>query len=226
MSDFTFFEHSNYDINKEKPKYLVIILHGYGANGSSIVEIAQHMDDELPNTHFIAPNAPNPWEGGFPDSYQWFSLASWGPDRDAKRVAQPIIKANNQLGEFIKEQLERFNLAPENLFLFGFSQGAMMAIYHSLSMEEKIAGVVSFSGKVILPEFIGQKTLQKPDICLMHGREDMVLPFENFAQGQEILAANKFNFESHDLEELDHTIDFRGIEIASDFVSAVIARSR
>lgn len=218
MSDFIFFEHPNYDINKEKPKYLVIIAHGYGANGSSILEIASHLDKELPNTHFVAPNAPNPWEGGFPDSYQWFSLSQWGSDRDVTKVSQPIVEANNQFGKFIKEQLKRFDLKPKNLFLFGFSQGAMMVIYQALSMEEKIAGVVSFSGKVILPEFIGQKTLQKPDICLMHGREDMVLPFENFSQGQEILAQNNFNFESHDLEELDHTIDFRGIEIAGDFM--------
>ncbi len=218
MSDFTFFEYSNYNSNTKKPKYLVIILHGYGANGSSILELAPNMDEFMPDTHFIAPNAPNPWEGGFPDCYQWFSLATWGPNRDVRKVATPIIEANNKLRKFIKEQLERFNLKPENLFLFGFSQGAMMAIYQGLSLPEKIAGIVAFSGKVILPEFIGQKTLQKPDICLMHGREDMVLPFENFSQGEEILAANNFNFESHALEELDHTIDFRGIEIAGDFV--------
>ncbi len=226
MSDFTFFEHSNYDITQEKPKYLVIILHGYGANGSSILEIAPNMEDLPENTHFIAPDAPNPWEGGFPDAYQWFSLSSWGDDRDPTKVATPIIEANDNLRKFIKEQLTRLNLEPKDLFLFGFSQGAMMAIYQSLVMEEKIAGVVSFSGKVILPEFIGDKTLQKPDICLMHGREDAVLPFEIFSQGEEILAVNNFNFESHALEELDHTIDFRGIGIAEDFVSAVIARRR
>lgn len=217
-TDFVFFEHSNYDISTEKPKYLAIITHGYGANGSSILEIAKYMDKSLPATHFIAPNAPNPWEGGFPDSYQWFSLSSWGPERDATKIAQYIIEANNQLRIFIKQQLNRFNLTYQDLFLFGFSQGAMMAIYQGLTAPEKPAGIVSFSGKVILPEIVGEKTLQKPDICLMHGRDDMVLPFENFTTGEKILQENGFNFKSYAFSGLDHTIDLNEIRIASEFI--------
>lgn len=225
MSDFVFYEHANYNKETEKPEHLVIILHGYGANGSSIIEIAKILDKTLPNTHFVAPNAPNPWEGGFVDCYQWFSLSSWGVDRDPAKVAPFIIEANEGLSDFVQEQLNKHNLQHKDLFLAGFSQGAMMSIFQGLTMTEKLGGIISFSGKVILPEFLDQQTNTKQDICLMHGDYDSVLPFSNFEEGKEILEANDFNFEHHALEGLDHTIDMRGLAIAQDFINKQIAKS-
>ncbi len=124
MSKLKFYEHS---ITKN-PKYLVIFLHGYGSNGHNLIELAREFEYVLPDAHYISPNAIEPWEGGFPDAYQWFSLANWGADRDVSRVAENVRQANRVLNNFILDQLNRFQLQPDCLFLVGFSQGAMMSM--------------------------------------------------------------------------------------------------
>ena len=171
----------------KSPKFLVILLHGYGANGENLIELANEFQPIIPDAYFIAPNAIEPWEGGFPNSYQWFSLYA-GSQRSAIDSLAPKIKNANQiLLKFIEKQLQRFDLSYENLILIGFSQGSMMSIYQGLIMPKKIAGIISFSGKVVEPTSVGDKIISKPNICLIHGTEDSVLPFSNFQEAQIIL---------------------------------------
>lgn len=216
--EFEFFEYPNN--NTKKPKYLVILLHGYGANGAGLIELGKEFAHLLPDAHFLAPNAHLPWEGGFVDSYQWFSLAAWGPERDVKKVADEIRRANDNLRAFIYQQLKRFDLTEKELFIVGFSQGAMMAMYQGFSAQKPVAGVISYSGKVVLPEFVGEKTLSKPPILLTHGVEDDVLTFSNFEEGESILQGHGVDFEAQAFDGLGHTIDIRGIRAAERFFKA------
>ena len=202
----------------KSPKFLVILLHGYGANGENLIELANEFQPIIPDAYFIAPNAIEPWEGGFPNSYQWFSLYA-GSQRSAIDSLAPKIKNANQiLLKFIEKQLQRFDLSYENLILIGFSQGSMMSIYQGLIMPKKIAGIISFSGKVVEPTSVGDKIISKPNICLIHGTEDSVLPFSNFQEAQIILNQHEVPFESHAIEHLDHTIDIRAVRIAQNFI--------
>jgi phospholipase/carboxylesterase len=59
-----------------QPRQLVLMLHGYGANGKNLLELACELQKAVPQALFISVNAVEPWEGGFPDCYQWFSLYS------------------------------------------------------------------------------------------------------------------------------------------------------
>ena len=85
-------------------------------------------------------------------------------------------------------------------------------------MPKKIAGIISFSGKVVEPTSVGDKIISKPNICLIHGTEDSVLPFSNFQEAQIILNQHEVPFESHAIEHLDHTIDIRAVRIAQNFI--------
>jgi phospholipase/carboxylesterase len=219
MSELKFYEHSQ----TKNPKYLVIFLHGYGANGENLIDLAYQFESILPEAHFISPNAVEPWEGGFPDAYQWFSLSAGTTRKALPEIASDIKKANKILAQFIDEQLKRFNLKKENLFIMGFSQGSMMAIYQGLIASEKPAAVISFSGKVILPEMIGEKTISKPQICLIHGELDSVLVFDNFLESQKILTQEKIPFESLAIANLDHSIDMNGINFAKNFIKKILA---
>jgi phospholipase/carboxylesterase len=207
---------------KKSPKFLVIFLHGYGANGENFIELANEFQPIIPDAYFIAPNAIEPWEGGFPNSYQWFSLYA-GVERKALDVLAPKIKIANQiLLKFIEEQLQRFNLSYENLILVGFSQGSMMSIYQGLIMSKKIAGIISFSGKVLEPQSVGDEIISKPNICLIHGTHDSVLPFTNFHEAQQILKKYEVPFEAHAINNLDHTIDIRAVRIAQNFIKKIV----
>ena len=213
-----FYEHSE----TKDPKYLVIFLHGYGANGENLINLWHEFKYALPEAHYISPNAIEPWEGGFPHSYQWFTLYNGGDRRGLLETAHHIKSANKTLEKFIGEQLVRFNLTAEKLFLVGFSQGAMMAIYQGFIADKKFAGVISFSGKVVLPEMVGERINSKPEICLIHGEEDSVLPFENFIEAKKLLEEQKVKHESHSIPHLDHSIDIHGIRLAQHFIKKQI----
>ncbi|NBV06913.1 MAG: phospholipase [Proteobacteria bacterium] len=206
----------------QNPKYLVIFLHGYGSNGENLIGLSGEFQRTLPDAHYISPNAIEPWEGGFPDAYQWFSLYH-GNDRKAlHQISDNIKNSNKALTSFIEAQLERFSLKPENLFIAGFSQGAMMAIYQGMVMREKPAGIISFSGRVVLPEAVGETIRTKPEICLIHGQKDSVLPFECFIEAKKILTEKDISHEAHSFQELDHTIDIQGIRVALNFIKKQI----
>ncbi len=215
MTKLNFFEYKT----SENPQNLVIFLHGYGANGENLISLAQEFKLALTNAHFVSPNAVEDWEGGFPNCYQWFSLYSKNIERKPfEQMAQNIQDSNKILSNFIDQQLARFNLTIKDLILVGFSQGAMMAIYNSLSRKEEVKSVIAYSGRVILPELTGDKILSKPKICLIHGEDDSVVPFDHFIEGQKILEKNGINHEAFSIKGLDHSIDIAGIRHAMNFL--------
>ena len=221
MTELKFYENSS----SKNPKYLAIFLHGYGANGEHLIDLSHELKHVLPEAHFIAPNAFEPWEGGFPNSYQWFSLSSGFERKNLGEMAANIKNANKILGNFIATQLARFNLKLENLFLIGFSQGAMMSLYQGFIAAQKPAGIISFSGKLVSPEMIGEKIITKPEVCLIHGEADSVLPFENFLEAKKILTAKEIPFEAHAVPHLDHSIDIHGVRAAQSFIKKITAIS-
>jgi phospholipase/carboxylesterase len=219
MSELKFYEYCD----TKNPKYLVIFLHGYGANGENLLDLYHEFKRVLHDAHFISPNAIQPWEGGFPDAYQWFSLYGGTERKALAQIAHDIQNSNKILQSFIEEQLARFKLDYDKLFLVGFSQGAMMAIYQGFIMPKKPAGIISFSGRIVLPEMVGDTSITKPEICLIHGEADSVLPFANFIEAKEILSAQEISHEAHSFPDLDHTIDIHGIRVAQNFIKTKIA---
>lgn len=206
----------------KNPKYLVILLHGYGANGENLIELADFfIQHGLKDAFYVAPNAIEPWEGGFIDSFQWFSLAEGIRRKELAEMSQNIKNSGAILNEFIDKKLANLQLTRKNLIIIGFSQGCMMGLYQAFLSKEKIAGVIGFSGKLILPEDLGEKTNSKPEICLIHGIDDSVVDFQNFLNAKEILEQKDFLFESHALENLDHSIDIRCVNLASEFIKKI-----
>lgn len=216
MSELKIYSHGN----STNPKFLVLILHGYGSNAENIIDLAFQFQPLISDGFFIAPNAIEKWEGGFPNSYQWFSLQN--SHILSPHLAFKIHQANQTLKKFIDEQLKKFNLGYRNLILMGFSQGSMMSIYQGLILPDNIAGIVSFSGKVVEPTLVGDKIISKPPICLIHGDKDSVLPYDNFIEAKKILSQHQIPFEAHTLNGLDHTIDQRAIKIAQNFIQKII----
>ena len=54
------------------PQQLIMLLHGVGADGRDLLEMAPHLAEFFPNAAFVAPNAPNRYDQGL-SGYQWIS---------------------------------------------------------------------------------------------------------------------------------------------------------
>ena len=57
----------------DKPKKLMIMLHGYGDNAANFIYLAEPLDQDEWGMHYVALNAPNIMPGN-PMGYQWFDL--------------------------------------------------------------------------------------------------------------------------------------------------------
>jgi phospholipase/carboxylesterase len=195
------------------PKSVVIFTHGYGSNGEDLIGLAPHWREALPDTVFIAPNAPQ-GVPGYPGGYQWWPIG--GPDRAAGvRAAAPVLDA------FIDAELARYGLSEDRLALVGFSQGTMMALHVGPRRERQLAGIVGYSGALVDPNADNIRT--RPPILLVHGDADPMVPVAAFYSARDTLVRQGFEVASHVSPGLGHSIDMPGLMLGQQFLSEVLA---
>ncbi len=194
-------------------KQLVLLLHGWGADGPNMIDLADEFSATLPDAIFVAPNAPFVCEVN-PYGYQWFSLT----DRQPQHMLEGANKAVDILNHFIDHALHDLQLDDSKLILIGFSQGTMTALHLALRREPQIAAVVGFSGALVGAEVLASEIKAKPPICLIHGEADDVVPFAAQKHAVESLKAQGVDVEVHARPFLGHSIDMDGIRAANAFL--------
>ncbi|MGC9953822.1 MAG: phospholipase [Rhizomicrobium sp.] len=192
-----------------KATHLVVLCHGYGADGNDLIELASHWQRALPGAAFVAPHAPEPCPGA---GYQWFPISRLDPHE----MHQGVVGAAGVLEAFLKQELTRLALAPDRLALMGFSQGTMMSLHVGLSGAIRPAAIVGFSGLLTgrLPQLHGAVP-----ILLAHGDADTVIPPEALFVTAAALGAAGLGVQWHLSPGLGHGIDASEIEIAGHFLS-------
>jgi phospholipase/carboxylesterase len=193
----------------------VILLHGYGADGSDLISLGQHWGQLLPDAMFIAPNAPEPCAGS-PFGFQWFAL---NVDRIAGRIegaktAAPILK------EFLADLWAQTGIAPAQTILAGFSQGAMMALHVGTSLAEELAGIIAFSGAFVPADGFAEGKFAKPPVTLIHGELDQVVDADLSRQAATELSASGFEVSLHISANTAHGIAPDGLDFATSFLVA------
>lgn len=203
------------------PASLVILLHGLGSNGQDLISLAPHMAQALPGTLFLSPDAPFPCDmvpPGYPDSYQWFSLQDRDPDKilAGVRTAAPILE------EYIKEQAEEYGVPLDKVILGGFSQGCMMSLYMGLCSDLKLAGILGYSGALVIEPGTNLTARKDLPICLIHGEADDVVPVSSYEHSHKILTEAGFTLDGHSTPGLPHSIDEQGLMAGLHFVKRIL----
>jgi phospholipase/carboxylesterase len=199
---------------------LVVLLHGYGADGGDLITLAHAWARQLPETAFAAPHAPEPLPAAPIGGRQWFSLTFRDPDE----LWRGATAAGPTLDRFLDAELARHGLAPDRLALVGFSQGAMMALHSGLRRSPPPAAIVGFSGVIAGPEHLSPVTGARPPVMLVHGAADEVIPVEAIEITREALARAGFAVEWHIARELGHGIDAAGLALAGSFLAEMLGR--
>ena len=197
-----------------KTTSLVVFLHGYGANGADLFGLADPLAPHLPDTVFLAPDAPEPAQGGY--GLQWFPIP-WidGSSEEAARAG--LSRAMIDLNGFLDARLSEEGLTDTALCLLGFSQGAMMAMHVAPRRAVAMAGVVAISGRLLEPEHIGA-TAARPPVLLIHGDDDQVVPFAGMAHAGGVLTAAGFETYAHVMRGTGHGIAPDGLSVALAFL--------
>jgi phospholipase/carboxylesterase len=196
-------------------KQMVIFLHGYGADGADLLGLADPLGPHLPDTCFIAPDAPERAQGGY--GLQWFPIP-WLDGSTEEAAAQGLARAAVDLNGFIDARLAEEGLQDKHLAILGFSQGAMMAMHVAPRRTAEIAGVVAISGRLLQPEKIGEITV-KPPVLLIHGDVDEVVPFGNMQHAGQVLTGAGFTTYGHVMQGTGHGIAQDGLQASLAFLA-------
>ncbi len=195
----------------------VVFLHGYGANGADLLGLADPLADHLPDTLFVAPDAPETIPG-YPGGFQWFPIP-WIDGSSEEESERGMMAAVDDLNAFLDALMVDEDLLPEQVVLFGFSQGTMMALHVAPRREDAVAGIVAFSGRLLRPELLADEVKVRPPVLLVHGDQDDVVPPQSLPQAAEALQqAGWQDVYAHIMEGTAHGIAPDGLSVALAFM--------
>ena len=196
---------------------VVVFLHGYGANGVDLLGLADPLSEHLPDTLFVAPDAPEDCAGA-PMGFQWFPIP-WIDGSSEEEAERGMTAAVADLNAFLDALMVDEDVLPEQVVLFGFSQGTMMALHVAPRREDEVAGVVGFSGRLLAPEDLVDDVVVRPPILLVHGDADDVVPVQSLPEAADAL--QKAGFEdvfAHIMKGTAHGIAPDGLSVALAFM--------
>ena len=215
----------NYTIYRQIPaaggnaNKLVVFLHGYGADGKDLIDLAKPFGMALPNASFISPDAPHPCAMS-PQGRQWFPI---------EEIPKGAIKASLGLLGLIDNEAKKLNLTFKDVILIGFSQGAMMSMQCLLINHEQLGAIIGYSG-ALKEENIdaandqilnGKHKYSDTPILLVHGEQDEVVPFQSLEKSKNLLNKIGFNVQTLSRQDLAHGIDPEGISKGMEFLKSL-----
>ncbi|MDF1717857.1 MAG: alpha/beta fold hydrolase [Antarcticimicrobium sp.] len=197
---------------------IVVFLHGYGANGADLLGLADPLGEHLPDTLFVAPDAPENCAGA-PFGFQWFPIP-WLDGSSEEEAERGMRAAVEDINAFLDALMVDEDVLPEQVVLFGFSQGTMMSLHVAPRREDAVAGIVAFSGRLLNPETLKDEVVSRMPVLLVHGDQDDMVPPQSLPETAEALQEAGFK------EVFAHVMKGTGHGIAPDGLSVALAFMR
>jgi phospholipase/carboxylesterase len=173
----------------EQGGIVVVLLHGFGAAGDDLVPLARSL--ARPRVRFIVPAAPL----SLPDGGRaWWRIDAPERPRYVTDDATPPRAGNSELDvarSAVQAVLRRAQqlYAPEQLFIAGFSQGAMLSLDVALAGAPPVERVAVLSGALLTDAAARLDThgVPRPLLFISHGQEDQRLPFSGAERMKAVL---------------------------------------
>jgi phospholipase/carboxylesterase len=188
---------------KRTPKTpVLIILHGYGSNEEDPVAMAKALDPRFITFSLRAPNTTP--VGG----YCWYPM-EFLPDKSFKYDYEKVKESKALVLSFISNACKAFKVDSTQVYLMGFSQGAIMSYELAVSHPEKFKGVLALSGRM-MPETKTMKTdwnkVAALKFFIAHGNSDNVIPITEGYIAHDFLKEKKVADLTFKNYEMPHTI--------------------
>lgn len=213
------------------PKKLIIFLHGYIDSAPALDKKISKLVECLPDSAIHIPQAPLICEI-HENKRQWYSMHRFDPDDARKfvptmeecvaiydKMGPGLSEAFSYLMPYIEERLNEYGLEPKDLYICGFSQGAMLALYTSLLQEEAIGGCVSFCGVLSPHSYLMRKYRTSPDTLLLHGTSDNLVRYDALNFTKHCLEQMDCKVNTYTIEGGQHRVTDEGIEVACKFIN-------
>ena len=174
------------------PSALLVLMHGLGSNEKDLYQLAKQLD---PRYMVVTLRAPH--EIG-QDRYSWYDLQRNG--KDFSYSFDMLKNSRSKVINHIKLLLQEYKIDEDQIYVGGFSQGAIMSLAISLTHSDLIDGAVVLSGDLydeVESELTNYKIDPELKIYMSHGRNDQVLPFAEAEKDAKFLEKLDINFESN-----------------------------
>lgn len=152
---------------------VIVFLHGVGGNETNLMPQFTGVDARLRVFSVRAPIQRSV------NAFGWF---------DVRFEPDPIINADQaessrvSLIAFLERVVTEYNLEPRQVYLVGFSQGAIIGASLALTRPDLVAGLVMLSGRVlpeIAPLLAPPRSLSELPVFVAHGCFDSKLPIRH-----------------------------------------------
>jgi phospholipase/carboxylesterase len=158
----------------------IILLHGVGSNEKDLFSFADQLPD---NCYIISPRGQFILSEG---RYAWYNVDF--------STGKPIINKEQEassrdaISAFVKEIKQQYQI--DELYIGGFSQGAIMSYTIGLISPKEVTGIFALSGRVleeIRTLIKNNEELQQLKVFIAHGIQDSTLPVHYARQAKEYL---------------------------------------
>ena len=212
-------------ISAKSDQMILILLHGWGADGRDLIDLAAPIQAELPNLSLFTPHAPYPCSAN-PMGRQWFELTERFFEKPASVLAE-IEEVSQLIDEMIKALMTELSIGRDQIVLGGFSQGGMMTLYlasqNAADKDMRLAGYASIAGALIAPDRLVPAGKTAAPIWLAHGQMDQVVPFAAMEKAQTELAEQRYDVSVCVRPMMAHSIDMPTVESLIAFIKKVSA---
>jgi phospholipase/carboxylesterase len=154
---------------KSTKQKAIILLHGVGSNEHDLFSLANNSPDDF---HIISARGPFTLGAG---RYAWYNVDF--------STGKPIFNTEQEassrevLMTFIKQVKQKYQI--DEVYLGGFSQGAIMSYSIGLTHPAEVQGIIALSGRVLDEiKLLVKKDayLQRLKVLVVHGVQDNTLP--------------------------------------------------
>ncbi|MGE4444272.1 MAG: alpha/beta hydrolase [Candidatus Altimarinota bacterium] len=169
---------TNFDYIKKlspnKDAKIIVMLHGVGSNKEDLFGLESHFGEDY---HIFSLN-------GLFDlgnkRHAWYHLnyTNVGPKYNPEEVGESY----EYIRDFLAYIVETYQLKNENIFLLGFSQGAIMSHYFLGKSPEYIGGIIALSGRYtdeIKKLEISPEKYSNKKVFIAHGTLDTVISVDD-----------------------------------------------
>lgn len=174
----------------ELPEYVIIWLHGLGADGNDFVPIVDQLNLPLNKSiRFVFPHAPER-----PITINnGYVMRAWYDIKDSNFNASEdelgIRHSQKAIEALIEREIES-GIATERIIVAGFSQGGVIALQVGLRYAKPLAGILALSCYLSLSESlvveVNRRNLAIP-IFMAHGIGDDVIPLSYAVRSKEMI---------------------------------------
>ncbi len=212
--------HHQLPARSDQTRSLVVLLHGFGSNGQAMLGLARTLSMALPDTTFLAPDAPDAAPGR-PGGRMWFPIPELGGS-SAEEADLRLQASARLLDAFLDDLLAAYGLPAFAMALFGFSQGAGLAYEVGPRRRDQLAGVIAVAGRMKRKDALAADVRSRPHFLILTGAEDHLLASDETNQAAAVLSQAKIPAMRVLMAGTGHGFSDVGLAAARDFLKSVI----